>query len=51
MKTRGQTYKIKKVKKSHSVTLKKNLKKKQKISFFGMDKDYNKIYPTYYVGK
>lgn len=51
MKTRGQTYKIKKVKKSHSVTLKKNLKKKQKISFFGMDKDYNKIYRTYYVGK
>ena len=42
---------IKKVKKSHSVTLKKNLKKKQKISFFGMDKDYNKIYRTYYVGK
>ena len=51
MKTRGQTYKIKKVKKSHSVTLKKKLKKNQKITFFGMDKDYNKIYCTYHVGK
>lgn len=51
MKTRGQTYKIKKVKKTHSVTLKKKLKKNQKITFYGMDKDNNKFYRTYYVGK
>ena len=49
MKTRGQTYKIRKAKKSYSVKLKKNLKKKQKVSFYGKDKDGNKFYRTYYV--
>ncbi len=49
MKTKGQTYKIRKVKKSHSVKLKKNLKKNQKVSFYGKDKDGNKFYRTYYV--
>ncbi len=49
MKTNGQTYKIRKVKKSHSVKLKKNLKKNQKVSFYGKDKDGNKFYRTYYV--
>lgn len=51
MKTRGQTYRIKKVQKIHTVTLKKKLKKNQKVTFFGMDKDNNKFYRTYHLGK
>lgn len=51
MKTRGQTYKITKVKKTHSLKLKKKLKKNQKISFYGKDKYNNRFYQTYYISK
>lgn len=51
VKTAGKTYRFKKAKSTHTVKLKKKIKRNQKMTFYGQDANGNKFYRIYYTPK
>ncbi|MCM1496836.1 MAG: right-handed parallel beta-helix repeat-containing protein [Clostridium sp.] len=51
VKTAGKTYRFKKAKSTHTVKLKKKIKRNQKMTFYGQDANGNKFYRIYYTAK
>ena len=49
VRTEGRTYRFRRIASEHKVKLKKNIKKNQKMSFYGRDKNGNYYYRVYYT--